>query len=234
MTYRYILLGLIGPFCTFLAVLFGAKTSPVAAETQGQFQFAKIAVPNGLSQEVADLALSSVICAARHHSDGQIDKLAIIDYSLPSTQKRFWLFDLKKSKLLLEDFVAHGKNTGENVAQVFSNTPGSLQSSLGLFRAGSRYTGKHGTSLRLIGLEPGFNDAAYERAIVIHGADYVDPKFIQKHQRLGRSFGCPALSPESAGKVIDQFDQGKGYLFAYYPDEEWLSRSKYLKACTNL
>ena len=214
--------------------LFFALVSPAAAEPiEPSLNSQLVRFAPRLSPEVAQLALRAAFCAAGR-SEVRIDRLAIIDYSLPSSEKRFWLFDLQHPKLLVEDFVAHGKNTGENIANNFSNTPGSLQSSLGLFRAGSRYIGKHGNSLRLIGLEPGFNDTAYDRALVIHGADYVSPSFIRKHQRLGRSFGCPALAPSSARTVIDQFSESNGFLFAYYPDKKWLRLSSYLNACTGL
>ena len=184
-----------------------------------------------LSSYVAKLALDAAHCAAEKLNLKSVDKLAVIDYSLPSTQKRFWLFDMNRSRLLLEDLVAHGRNTGENKAAFFSNLPGSLQSSLGIFQVGERYIGKHGTSLRLIGLEHGFNDQALNRDIVIHGADYVSQSFIQLHQRIGRSFGCPALPPESNAKVVDSFRDGEGFLFAYYPDKQWLQNSTYLNGC---
>jgi hypothetical protein len=184
-----------------------------------------------LSAPVAKLALDAATCAALRSGGAGADKLAIIDYSRPSIDKRFWLFDLEKRQLLVEDLVAHGKGSGENYAGDFSNQPGSLKSSLGLFRIGQSYLGKHGPSLRLIGLEPGFNDLAMDRAIVIHGADYVNPSFIQLHQRLGRSFGCPALSPESARKTIETFSSGSGFLFSFYPDAAWLKNSSYLNVC---
>ena len=185
-----------------------------------------------LSSQVAKLATTAVRCAEGQSAEIRPEKLAIIDYSLPSTDKRFWLFDLRQKRLLLEDRVAHGKNTGENRAQRFSNLPGSLQSSIGLFQVGGSYVGKHGNSLRLIGLERGVNDLALDRAIVIHGADYVSDGFIRIHKRLGRSFGCPAMAPETAEKVIESFEDSPGLLFSYYPDEQWLRSSKFLNSCT--
>jgi hypothetical protein len=185
-----------------------------------------------LSTKVARLATMAAECAVTKSNLSQPQKIAIIDYSLPSTQKRFWLFDLEAGRLLLEDLVAHGKNSGEKMAESFSNGVGSLQSSLGLFQIGDRYIGKHGNSMRLIGLEPGVNDLALERAIVIHGADYVSEDFIRSHNRLGRSFGCPALAPESANKVIEYFEEGNGFLFSYYPDNDWLKKSNFLNGCS--
>ncbi len=208
----------------------GVAASP-AAEPDGR---ALVSLAPQLSLHVAELAAHAARCAARRSGEHRVDKLAVIDYSRPSREKRFWLFDLRRQQLLLEEFVAHGRGTGEDSAINFSNQPGSLQSSLGLFRVGERYLGKHGNSIRLIGLEPGINDLAYDRAIVIHGANYVSADFIRQHQRLGRSFGCPALAPESANKVIESFSEGSGFLFSFYPDEAWLKSSSYLNSCKGI
>jgi hypothetical protein len=214
-------LAAIGLFAPGLCLGQGVQTTPE--------QLVKLA-PR-LSLKVAELALNAARCADSKLEQGEANKLAVIDYSLPSVEKRFWVFDLNGPKLVSEELVAHGKNSGLDRAGKFSNRPGSLQSSLGLFGIGGRYTGKHGNSLRLIGLEQGINHLAEERAIVIHGADYVSEKFIGLHQRLGRSFGCPALGPEAVGKVIDHLTSGKSFLFSYYPDEEWLAKSALLNRC---
>ena len=216
--------------CTLILCLLPQK---IFAEPSTSLIHKIVNLAPDISPKVAGLAVQASQCAT-HTGDEKLnlEKLAIIDYSLPSTTKRFWLFDLKDDKLLLKDLVAHGKNSGEDLAEKFSNEPGSLQSSLGLFQVGNRYIGKHGISLRLIGLEPGINDLAYERAIVLHGADYVDTKFISSHKRLGRSFGCPAMSPESASKVIEYMEKSGGFLFSYYPDEHWLKNSSFLNSCS--
>src|SRR5690606_17454312 len=112
------------------------------------------------------------------HGADPAARLAVIDFSLPSSERRMWIFDLERREVLLTDYVAHGNKSGDNHASAFSNVIGSHQSSLGLFRAAESYQGKHGYSLRMDGLEPGVNDRARERAIVIHGADYVDPTWI--------------------------------------------------------
>ena len=151
----------------------------------------------------------------------------MIDYSRPSTEQRLWVFDLARERLLYSEFVAHGRNTGGNLASRFSNVEGSLQSSLGLFRTAETYDGENGYSLRMDGLEPGVNDLARPRAIVMHGAWYVDPLKAMAQGRLGRSLGCPALRPQVARAVIDALKQGQ-MLFAYYPDRQWLSTSRYL------
>ena len=127
-----------------------------------------------LNPDVLKRALSAMQCAVGNGIE-RSDRLAVIDYSLPSTARRLWIFDLRKKKLVLRDLVAHGQKSGENFATQFSNSEGSYQSSLGLFRTQESYEGAHGYSLRMDGLEPGFNDRARDRAIVIHAADYVSP-----------------------------------------------------------
>ena len=179
-----------------------------------------------LDREVLRHALAAMQCAVNNGA-GQADRLAVIDYSRPSTERRLWVFDLQQRRLLLNDLVAHGRESGENIATRFSNSEGSHQSSLGLFRTRETYSGKHGYSLRLDGLEPGFNDRARERAIVIHGADYVSPALINGQGRIGRSQGCPAVRPEVASMVIDSLKGGQ-FMFSWYPDQRWLNSSAYL------
>ena len=180
--------------------------------------------------KVIGLALSALDCAL-HHGITPARNLTVIDYSLASTVPRLWVFDLVTGKLLFNELVAHGKNTGENFARNFSNTYGSLQTSLGLFRTKETYVGANGYSLRMDGLESGFNDKAMERAIVFHGAPYVDSKMAAKTGRLGRSWGCPAVRAGIARKVIDTI-KGEQFLFSYYPDKRWLSNSKFLNCAS--
>ncbi len=156
---------------------------------------------------------------------GDSPMLTIIDYSRPSTERRFWVFDLEHRRLLFKELVAHGQGTGDNIALHFSNEVGSHATSLGLFRTVAEpYNGKHGYSLRLDGLEPGFNDRARERMIIIHGAWYVSEDFARSNGRLGRSWGCPALDIAVARRVIDTI-RGGSLLFAYGPDLRWLQTS---------
>lgn len=171
---------------------------------------------------VLRLAANALSCAAPDAS-----RLAVIDYSLPSTEPRLWVFDLVRKRLLFKELVSHGRGSGDALAHAFSNEPESHQSSLGLFRTLGSYYGRNGYSLRLQGLEPGINDLAYERAIVIHGADYVSASFIEQTGRLGRSHGCPAVRPEVTHRLIDVLKDDQ-YLFAYYPDRKWLERSAFL------
>ena len=181
---------------------------------------------SGLKPKVLDLALQAA-SQAQAKGFGKKKILAVIDYSLPSTKKRLWIFDLKKDKLLFHELVAHGKGSGNNYAKKFSNKEGTLASSLGLFEATGTYQGKHGYSLKLRGLEKGINDNAEERAVVVHGAWYVSAAFAKKHGRLGRSWGCPALDKRVARQVIDAIKDGS-LLFVYHPEERWLNRSEYL------
>ncbi len=178
----------------------------------------------GADSRVLGLAARAVSCA-----DPQAERLAVIDFSLPSTEPRLWVFDLERRELMFEELVSHGQGSGEAVAETFSNTPESHQSSLGLFRTLNSYYGRNGYSLRLEGLEEGINDLAYQRAIVIHGADYVSESFIEKTGRLGRSYGCPAVRQEVTYPLIDSLKEDH-YLFAYYPDADWLESSAFL-AC---
>jgi len=175
---------------------------------------------------VLTLAVEAMHCATASGT-AKPARLAVIDYSRPSTEPRLWVFDLKRHQLLHQELVAHGRNSGENYATHFSNTEGSLESSLGLYRTLDSYNGSNGYSLRMEGLDRGFNDRAFERAIVMHGAPYVDPKLAQSQGRIGRSWGCPAVRPQIAHKVIDELKGGQ-FVFAYYPDQQWLSQSTVL------
>ncbi len=142
--------------------------------------------------------------------------LTIIDFSVSSTEKRFFILDLKNQKIIKQTLVAHGKNSGLDIADSFSNKKHSRKSSLGFYVTGETYEGKHGFSLRLDGLSNDLNDNARKRAIVIHGASYVNQDFIRENGRIGRSFGCPALSYDEAGEIIDLIKEGS-CLFIYHP-----------------
>lgn len=179
-----------------------------------------------LNREVLRHALAAMQCAVNNGSN-PADRLAVIDFSLPSTERRLWIFDLKRRTLVLRDLVAHGQGSGENFATRFSNDDGSHQSSIGLFRTEESYIGQHGYSLRMDGLEPGINDRARDRAIVIHAADYVNPGMVSEHGRIGRSHGCPAVRPEVARMVVDSLKGGQ-FMFSWYPDQKWLQSSAYL------
>lgn len=180
----------------------------------------------GADARVIALAVRATQCS-RAQGIAPAQRLAVIDYSLPSTEQRLWVFDLKRRKLLFHELVAHGRNSGENMATLFSNQNESHATSLGLFRTQESYLGQNGYSLRMEGLEPGFNDNAFDRAIVIHGAPYVSPVLARINGRIGRSLGCPAVRPAIAHRLIDSMKDGQ-LLFSYYPDQRWLKSSSYI------
>jgi hypothetical protein len=181
----------------------------------------------GLRADVLKLALSAATTAEDKGLVPRRDLLTVIDYSLPSSQPRLFIFDLAAHKLLFRELVAHGKGSGGDLANFFSNDPGSLATSIGLFVTADTYQGGNGYSLRLRGLEQGINDLAFDRAIVMHGASYVSEEAVKVLGRLGRSWGCPAVRPEISQQIIDTI-RGGSPIFAYYPDKSWLSTSAFL------
>lgn len=202
----------------FFSQVAAAPAAGVSPLHHQLLQLAPNATPTALR-----LAAQALSCA-----DPSAERLAVIDYSLPSTEPRMWVFDLHQHQLLFEELVSHGQGSGDAVANAFSNVPDSHQSSIGLFRTMNSYYGRNGYSLRLDGLEPDVNDLAFERAIVIHGADYVSHDFITQTGRLGRSHGCPAVREDITYPLIDSLKEDQ-YVFAYYPDEEWLATSAFLR-----
>ncbi|MDN6180043.1 MAG: murein L,D-transpeptidase catalytic domain family protein [Halomonas subglaciescola] len=192
---------------------------PAAGTTPLHHQL-KLLAPEATPQALR-MAAQALSCA-----DPNAERLALIDFSRSSNKPRLWVFDLEHHQLLFKELVSHGKGSGNALATAFSNTPDSHQSSLGLFRTMNSYYGRNGYSLRLDGLEPDVNDQAFDRAIVIHGADYVSESFIADNGRLGRSHGCPAVNAEVINPLIDSL-KDEQYVFAYYPDEEWLATSAY-------
>jgi hypothetical protein len=153
------------------------------------------------------------------------DILTLVDFSLSSNIKRLWVIDLKTNVVLFQSLVAHGRNTGEEFATRFSNSAESFQSSLGFYATGEIYKGKHGLSLKLDGLEKGINDRARQRAVVVHGADYVSDSFIKGTKRLGRSQGCPAIPVELASEIISVI-KDKSCLYIYHPSIDHAKESK--------
>lgn len=204
------------------------RTKPRAVATRKPARAAEPPAPGVWPRpEVLDLALQAHRCGS---VAGLVDDslLTVIDYSLPSTERRLWVLDLAHQRILFHELVAHGEGSGETFAVAFSNEPRSRQSSLGLFRTEDVYRGQHGESLRLDGLEPGVNDRAMERAIVMHAAAYVSSRVVSTYGRLGRSWGCPALDRTVSRRIIDRIKGGTA-VFAYYPDPQWLRDSKFLR-----
>ena len=183
-----------------------------------------------LDPHVFKLALNAASCAVRAGKTAVPATLTVIDYSKPSTQRRLWVVDLQARALLFEELVAHGQGSGANLATQFSNEAETHRSSIGLFETKDTYIGKNGYSLRLEGLDAGFNDHAMERAIVMHGAPYVSEALARTQGRLGRSWGCPALRADVAHELIDRV-KGSGLVFAYYPDPKWLASSQFFGNC---
>ena len=178
-------------------------------------------------------ALAGYKLLLEERSVSRSDVITIIDFSLPSDQKRLWVLDLIQKKVLFRCLVSHGRNSGELMAENFSNSPGSNASSPGFYTTGETYIGKHGLSLTLDGLEMGINDKARERAIVIHGADYVSSDFIRNYGRLGRSQGCPSV-PAELSKDIIQTIKGGSCLFIYVPKTSYISNSPVINKITSI
>ncbi|HYE88570.1 MAG TPA: murein L,D-transpeptidase catalytic domain family protein [Vicinamibacterales bacterium] len=216
---------LLSAFSVFIPEAIDASTA--ASFARADFDASAI---GNIEMDVFELALGAATCAVKTGAVKNPETLTVIDYSKPSTEKRLWVFDLKSRELVYEELVAHGQGSGANHATEFSNVPDTHQTSLGLFVTDTTYVGKNGYSLRLDGLDRGFNDRARERAIVMHGAPYVSDAFVRSTGRLGRSWGCPAVSAAVARQLIDRV-KGGGLVFAYYPDPEWLKASKYLGRC---
>ena len=191
------------------------------------FAIAFTGFQDAIDHNVLQLALKAYDNALRHgiHDDKHV--LTIIDYSLPSTTNRLWVIDVDSKKVLFSSLVAHGKGSGDNFATHFSNSARTLASSIGLFLTERTYMGKHGYSLKIKGLENGFNDRAEERSIVIHPAAYVSEATVRVLGRLGRSWGCPALDEKVSKPIINTIKDGT-LVFAYYPDNHWLRQSTFL------
>ena len=184
----------------------------------------------GLSPQILAEALDAMACAKASGTSGRDDLLTIIDYSLPSTQPRLWVLDLARGEVLFHELVAHGAGTGENYATRFSNVKDSRQTSLGLFLTGGTYQGGNGYSLKLKGLDAGLNDRAEERHIVMHGAWYVSQEQIRSQGRLGRSWGCPALSQEIAATVIDTI-KGGTFVYSHHASQSQVRRASSGGSC---
>lgn len=183
-----------------------------------------------LSKGVINKVLTTMTCANEFNVKHN-NILTIIDYSLPGSEKRLWVFDLSTNKLLFNTYVSHGIKTGRLVSNTFSNKQNSKASSIGVYNTGDVYQGRHGTSLKLHGLDRGFNDNAYNRAIVMHGSWYVNEDFIKKYGRAGRSWGCPALPTDLTKPIINTI-KDQSLFVIYYPSDNWLLNSKFLTCNT--
>jgi len=180
----------------------------------------------GLSKETVEYAIKGYRRLVDSGLVNNTQYLTIVDLSQSSRNKRFYILDMENNELTWNTFVAHGRNSGIDMAKSFSNSLNSNKSSLGFYVTKSTYTGKHGLSLKISGLEQGFNDNAEARGVVVHGASYVNASRV-KSEYMGRSQGCPALPENEYSKVIDIIKDGS-VLFVYNPDSNYLQSSTLL------
>jgi hypothetical protein len=183
---------------------------------------------SGLSEKAFDYAYKGYQYLTKKQKLVNTDILAICDFSQSSNKKRLYILDLVNNKILLTSYVAHGRGSGSEYARQFSNRSRSHQSSLGFYITSSTYYGEHGLSLRLCGLEPGFNNLAMRRNIVVHGASYISDQYLNSNQFMGRSYGCPAVPESECEEIIDLIKNGTCF-FIYHPTKKYLQSSKILK-----
>lgn len=183
----------------------------------------------GLSREAFTYALTGYNILLNSGKIIKDNLLSILDFSLPSGKKRLFVIDIETGELVYNTYAAHGKGSGADMAKIFSNKPNSHKSSLGFYITGETYNGKHGESLRLNGIEKGFNDNALARGIVIHSASYADESIVERQGFIGRSQGCPALPQNISKEIITKIKNGS-CLFLYSPDKNYIAKSKLLNA----
>ena len=181
----------------------------------------------GLSEAAFSYAMKGFDYLSKANLVAKKNIISIVDFSQPSTKKRLYIIDVISGRILFNTWVAHGRNSGNEYAEQFSNLPESHQSSLGFYITMGTYNGGNGYSLKLKGCEKGINDKALERAIVIHGADYVSDRFINSRGSLGRSYGCPAIPTDISKTIIDIIKNGS-CLFLYHPTKKYCNNSKIL------
>lgn len=204
--------------CLAVSFVFGGSMGNIALSKQAQAE--------GLPLKALNVGIDAYNHARKLGEDKQ-GILTIIDYQLPSSEKRLWVIDMNHKKILYHVLVAHGRGSGMDYATKFSDKPCSDESSIGVYLTGQTYFGHHGLSLRLIGLDKGFNDTVFKRAVVMHSAWYVSEDMIKKEGRIGRSWGCPALNKQVCGDIINIIKNGT-VMVGYYPDQAWLNQSKML------
>lgn len=214
-----------GPFSLFPP---SAPTAPIGTPAWLEEEISKInSQADNINKHVLKMSLEAFLHARAHGMDNK-QLLTIVDYTKPSTERRLWVVDLKRARVLFNTWVTHGKNSGTIKATSFSNEPGSLKSSLGVFvTIGTPYVGGNGYSLRLLGLERGINDNAYQRDIVVHGAWYANHNVVRRYGFLGRSWGCLAVDEETVHPLINTIKDNT-LVFVYYPDRNWLNHSSFL------
>ena len=207
---------------------FAAKTDSVTAIPEVDMIYDSLQLEKkGLNKDAFEYAYTGY---QKLLEEGQLNKeglLTICDFSQSSKRKRLYVIDLNEYKILLNTYVAHGRNSGGEYAKKFSNKPESLQSSLGFYKTITPYYGGHGLALTISGLEPGFNDKAERRRIVVHGSEYIGDNYRRWGKFMGRSFGCPAVPMKQSKKLINTIKNGS-CLFIYHPSKNYLTNSKIL------
>ena len=179
----------------------------------------------GLSRKAFEYALKGYYYLLDHHWLNKTNILSICDLSQSSRNKRLYVIDLEQRTVLVNTYVAHGRNSGGEFARSFSNNPASHKTSLGFYITQGTYYGNNGLSLKIRGMDRGFNDRANGRNIVVHGSQYVGPDFLQMNQFCGRSYGCPAIPADESDSIIDLIKEGT-CLFIYHPTKKYLTKSK--------
>lgn len=203
-----------------------AKAAAFAAEVSTLYEAFDLQ-EIGLNRKAFQYALKGYNYLLEHHWLNNPNILTICDMSQSSRNKRLYILDLEQKKVLVNTYVAHGRNSGGEFARSFSNSSSSHKSSLGFYITENTYYGSNGLSLKIRGMEKGFNDRASSRNIVVHGSEYVSPDFLQMNKFCGRSYGCPAVPADESETIIDLIQEGS-CLFIYYPTKKYLVRSKIL------
>lgn len=183
----------------------------------------------GLTKKAFEYALKGYYYLLDHHWLNKSNILSICDLSQSSRNKRLYILDMDQKTVLVNTYVAHGRNSGGEFARSFSNSISSHKTSLGFYVTQGTYYGNNGLSLKIRGMERGFNDRAGGRNIVVHGSEYVGPDFLQMNQFCGRSYGCPAVPADESEEIIDLIKEGS-CLFIYHPTKKYLTRSKILNS----
>jgi hypothetical protein len=183
----------------------------------------------GLTKKAFEYALKGYYYLLEHHWLNKTNILSICDLSQSSRNKRLYVVDLDQKKVLINTYVAHGRNSGTEYANSFSNNPSSHKTSLGFYVTQGTYYGNNGLSLKIRGMEKGFNDRANGRNIVVHGSEYVGPDFLNMNRFCGRSYGCPAVPSDESGTIIDLIKEGS-CLFIYHPTKKYTAKSKILNS----
>lgn len=205
-----------------------AKAVAFAAEATALYQQFDLQ-DAGLTKKAFEYALKGYYYLLDHHWLNKTNILSICDMSQSSRNKRLYVLDLEQKKVLVNTYVAHGRNSGQEFASSFSNNPSSHKSSLGFYITQGTYYGNNGLSLKIRGMERGFNDRAGGRNIVVHGSQYVGPDFLEMNQFCGRSYGCPAVPADEIEPIIDLIKEGS-VLFIYHPTKKYITRSKILNS----